>query len=347
MKVVVLSMVAGLAFAGGEKLATKYSSEQGLKYEISTSMSTEVTSMEVERDGEPVDAAGHSSGTEYESTEVHIDHVIELADGKPAKVRRTFEKLSGTASMTMGENSRDSAIESPFEGLTLELTRGKDGVEIEVVEGKAPEAEGSLEGHVLESFLDGLLPAEDVAVDMTWDLEKDAIVRALRLDLRKVLYPRPERAGGEGEGGGGGRRGGGGSRGGVTGLFDDADWKGTAKVVSLDKEVDGTSCTVIELELEASVARDLPAMRGPRGGAYGFEPLPENRMTAEVRLKGTFAFANQEKRPLRLALEGSLHTERNSEFSNDEHSMKSKTKSDGKFQYAVDVSVHKSEKTAK
>jgi hypothetical protein len=349
MKVVIASLVAGLAFAGGEKLATKYSTDRDLKYEISSSMSMEVTSVEGERDGEPIDPRGQGAKSEVETAEVHIDHVVETTDGKPTKVKRTFEKVAGTTSMSMGENSNDSALESPFNGITLEITQGKDGLEVEVVDGKTPEAEGALKGHRLQSFLDGLLPTDAVEVDATWDLEKDAIGHALRADMRKILFPRPDRGGGGqgGQGGGGGRRGGG-MRGGASGLLDEADWKGTAKLISADKEIDGVACSVIQLKIEASGERDLPT-RGPRGGMFGLEFAAENKMSHEVHLEGTFAFSNKERRPVKLALEGTIHTEMHMESSNDEHSMRMTSKSDGKIEVAVSCTEEKpkSEKTAK
>ncbi len=341
MKVVIASLVAGLAFAGGEKLAIKYTSDRDLKYEITSSMTMEVTSMEGERDGEPIDAPAHGMKSEIETTEVHIDHVLEAADGKPTKVKRAFEKVAGTMSTTMGENSNDSEIASPFSGITLEITQGKDGLEVEVVDGKQPEGDDALKGHRLQSFLDGLLPSDAVEVDASWDLDKEAVAHALRTDVRKMLFPRPSRGGGPGgEGGGGGGRRGGGGRGGAAGLLDDADWKGTAKLVSADKEVDGVACSVMQLKLEASGSREMPAMR-PRGGMFGMEYAAENTMSFEVRLEGTFAFSNKEHRPVKLALDGTIHTESHMEFSNDEHSMKMTTKSDGKVEIAVECTEEK------
>lgn len=342
MKVVIASLVAGLAFAGGEKLATKYSSDRDLKYEIATSQNI-TSSTEGERDGEPFTAPGMTS--EVEKTEVHVDHVVEATDGKPTKVRRTFEKVAGTTSMQMGENSQDSTLESPFNGITLEIVQGKDGVEVEVVDGTSPEGEGALAGHRIESFLDGLLPTEAIEVDASWDLDKTVISRALRHDVSKALYPRPT-GGGQGGEGGGRRRGGGGR--GNSGLLDDADWKGTAKLVSADKEIDGVACSVIELKLTASGERELPA-RQPRGGAFGFEPMLENKITYDIALEGTFAFANKERRPVQLALEGTARSTANMEMSNDERSMKSTTKTEGKIEIAITVTEEKpkSEKTAK
>lgn len=348
MKILMSSLFAGLLLSGGQTLATKYGTERTLKFEISSSQTLESTSMEMEVDGEPQENPRGMGGAsmENETTEIHVDHVLEIADGKPTKMRRTFEKVGGTSSMTFGENSRDSKIESPFEGVTLELVAGKDGaVEATVVDGTEPEGDDALKGHQLGVFLDGLLPKDAVEVDGTWDLEKAAIQHALRLDVRKVLFPAPQRAAGGGEGGDRPRRGGGGRGGGAGRILDQADWKGTAKLVSADKEVEGVSCSVMEIEITAQGDMEMPEMRGPRGGM--FEPPVENRATYSVTLKGTFAFANKEKRPVKLDLEGKLHVDSRNEMTREEHTMKMHSVQDGKIEYVVTCTeepVKKSEK---
>lgn len=348
MKILVTSLFAGLLLSGGQTLATKYSTERALRFEISSSQTLETTTMEMEVDGEPQERPQGMGGmsSENETVEVHVDHVLELADGKPAKLRRTFEKVGGSSSMTFGENTRDSKIESPFQGVTLELVAGKDGaVEVTVVDGTEPEGEDALKGHQLGVFLDGLLPKDAVDVDATWDLEKPAIQHALRLDLRKVLYPRPQRAAGGGEGGDRPRRGGSG-RGGQAGMvLDQADWKGTAKLVSGDKEVEGVSCSLVELEITAQGNLEMPEMRGPRGGM--FEPAAENTASYSITLKGTFAFANKEKRPVKLDLEGKLHLETRNEVTREEHTMKMHSEQEGKIEYVVICSEEAPKKAEK
>lgn len=340
MKALIPSLFAGLLLSGGHTLATKYSTERNLKFEISSSMSLEVTSMEMEVDGEPQEIpGGHAPKTEFEYTQVIVDHPLEVTAGKPTKVRRTFEKVGGTTSMTMGEESTDTEMVSPFQGLMIELAAGKDGaVEIEVVDGKKPENEGALDGQQLPVFLDGLLPAEEVEVDATWDLEKAAIASALRLDVRKAMYPRPERSGERGGEGGGRRPGGGGRGGGASSMLDDADWKGTAKLISVDKEIDGISCSIVELKLEAAGEREIPAMGGPRGGAFDMPSAFENKVTYEVTLEGTFAFANKEKRPVKLQLEGKIHSEATRESERGEHTMKSHSVQSGAIEFTVECS---------
>jgi hypothetical protein len=292
----------------------------------------------MERDGEPADISkgGTSSETTYEET--HVDHALAVADGKPMKLRRTFEKVGGTSSTTRGEESSDHDLASSFKGVTLELV-AKDGeVECEVVDGKKPDGDNALEGHHLETFLDGLLPKDSVDVDGTYELDKDAVRRALRLDVRKALYARPSsEAEGDGEGGGrrrGGRGPGGGMGGGMT---DEANWKGTGKLISADKEIDGVSCSVIELKLEAQGTRDLPARR-PRGQMFGMESTAENTVSYDEQLEGKLVFSNKDKRPVSLKLEGTLHVETNMEFTRNEQTSKMHSVQDGKVDYKVDVS---------
>lgn len=336
MKILALSVSAGLLLSGGNTLATKYSTDRALRIEMESTMKMSTTSME--RDGEPADMSkgGMSPETTYEETDV--DHPLAVADGKPTKLRRTFEKIGGTTSMTRGDQSNDHDLESSFKGVTLELV-SKDGeVECEVVDGKKPEGDKALEGHRLETYLDGLLPKKAVDADDTYDLDKEDIRRALRLDVRKALYARPS-SDSEGEGGGGGsRRGGRGPGGGMGGgMTDDADWKGTAKLVSADKEIDGVSCSVIEIKIEAQGTRDMPA-RKPRGQAFGMEPTTANTMSYDEVLEGKLVFSNKDKRPVSLALEGTLHVESNMEFTRNEETSKMHSVQDGKIKYKVDVS---------
>lgn len=348
MKLLIPSIVAGLLMSGGSTLATKYSSDRTLKFEVNFSSELEVTSSEMERDGERVDGPAMPK-TSVETTQIIVDHALEVEGGKPTKVRRTFEKVGGTQSMTRGDESKDTDMSSPFQGVTLELVAGKDGaVEVEVVDGKKPEHDGALEGHQLGVFLDSLLPTSAVEVDATWDLDKKAIAHALLLDMQKIMFPRPERGGGDGEGGGR-RRGGGGMRGGPSSMLDGADWKGTAKLISVDKEIDGVSCSVVELKLEAAGEREIPAMGGPRGGAFEVERAFDNKATYEVHLEGTFAFANKEKRPVKLALEGKIRSETNFESSNGDHSMKMHSVQGGAVEFTVDCTEEpfKAEKSEK
>ena len=189
MRTFVLSAFVAL-LALGVKLDTAYTTEAALQVEVSFKQSSETT-MSMERDGEPVEGMGGGSmSSEMEVSETYVDRYLEVAEGKPAKVRRHWTDVSGKTSMSMGDNSNERELESPFKGLVVEIDAEGEAT---VVEGTEPEGEEALKGHKLLLCLDALLPAKEVAVDDTWDLEKDAIVEALHQDMLAKLNPPPAR----------------------------------------------------------------------------------------------------------------------------------------------------------
>ncbi len=341
MRTFVLSAFVAL-LAGGIKLDTTYSTDKGLEVAIVFKQSSETT-MSMERDGEPVEGMGGGGmSAETQVSETYVDRFLEVADGKPRKVRRHWTDVSGTTSMSMGDNATERELESPFKGLVVEIDAEGEAT---VVEGTEPEGEEALKGHKLLLCLDALLPAKEVAVDDTWDLEKDAIVEALHQEVLSKLTPPPARPeGGEGRGqrgGGGGRGGMRGGRSGRGGNLRDIDWTGQAKVLSVDEEVDGVACTVVELKLEASGSRELPAMGRPRDGAFGL-PL-ENTQTYSYELEGKLHWDNKEQRPLKLELKGEGSVESVREMSREESTMRMESTEEMQLEYSVVVSEAKAE----
>jgi len=347
MKTVFAAAAFALVLPGGATLNTAYKAGTGVRVEIESTIKLETTLMEIERDGEPVDMPGGGASTEATRTEVHVDRVVEAAQGRPTKVRRSFEEVGGKSAFSMGDNSGETPIESPLAGVTLEIVRDSEGeIETTVVEGTKPSQDGALENHVPGLFLDGLLPEGEIEEGAQWDLAKDAIHRAFRLDVERALYARPERPeGGGGEGGRGGRRGG--MRGGdSSGMLALAEWTGHAKLVSLGEDVGGTTCAVIEIVAEASGEMPMPEMGGGRrrdrvSGAGIEAVLAEN--TYEIKLKGKLCFAVKAQRPLSFEVEGSLKNETLMERSMGESSMRIHTVREGTFEYKVAVSEAKAD----
>jgi hypothetical protein len=180
-----------------------------------------------------------------------------------------------------------------------------------------------------------------VKVDSTWELDSDAVKRALRLDVSEGLYPRPERPeGGGGEGEGRRGRGGRGMRG-NTNFLQQAEWHGKAKLVATDKDVDGTPCAVIEIKVEASGDLPEPEMGGGRRERM-LEPgagiFPAAKSTYDVSLEGKLLFSTKAKRPVSLDLEGTAKTESEREMKREEHSMKFHVVMEGDITYKVAVS---------
>jgi len=120
-----------------------------------------------------------------------------------------------------------------------------------------------------------------------------------------------------------------------------AEWKGKAKLVSTDKDVDGKTCAVIELKLEAS--GDLPepdfgGRRGDRSFDLAFGAMPSAKNSYEISLEGKLVFAIKEKRPVSLDLEGTAKTELQRETKRDDHTMKIHAVQEGTVSYKVAVS---------
>src|SRR5260221_3641984 len=140
MKTVIASILL-VTLPGGVTLSTQYKADRALRVEIDNNLKMQTTTMEMERDGQPVEGMGGGMSSETTNKEIHVDKVVEAKDGKPTKIHRSFEKVGGKSSRSMGENSNQSDIESPLDGVTLEIKRGADDkVEITTVEGKAPDA---------------------------------------------------------------------------------------------------------------------------------------------------------------------------------------------------------------
>jgi len=329
-----------LALAGAATLGTDYSKERALKVDYQYEESLEQTEFSMERDGQPVDRPGGGFKSESSWSIVQLDEVQAHEGQKPTKVKRSFEKVGGERTRTMGENETTTPLESPFEGATLQISGEGEDVKVEFLEGQKPDHEGALAGHRMELALDALLPDKAVEKDAYWDLDSAQIKRALGLDLRKALYPpppAPENAGGAG--GGGGRRGGAGRGGRGGGIPADAEWTGKAKLVSLDEDVDGVKCAKIEIEIGThGDLPEQPAGGGGRGRMLEPEaaPLFANSYSAEA--KGEFYFAIDGKRPVKLDLEGTIEIVSDTERQTEQGSFKSHMKMAGKIKTKIAVS---------
>lgn len=347
MKIALFSTIALLA--GGVTLTTDYTKERTLTIETKIHVTNETT--ERTRDGEPMDLPGHPK-SENTWHIVQTDTVNAHEGNKPTKVKRHYETVGGESVFSMGDQEpRENELKSPFEGTTLQLSGDGDEVKVEFLEGSKPDHEGALEGHRLALGLDALLPDGEVEKDAKWELDSDQVKRALGTGLFKALYPPPQRddnAGG-GAGGGGGRRGGGMmGRGGGSGLVGMAEWKGKAKLVALDEEVDGQKCAKVELELSAKGDLPEPQMggRGRRPGVFEPESAALVSNTYTIEATGTFYFSIQGKHPVRLELEGTTGTETEREMRRRDEDTTSKmhTRSEGKLTVKIEVSQEAAEK---
>jgi len=332
-----------LVFVSADELSTQYSEGRAVRVRMETTIKMETTSLELRRDGEPIE--GHSGGSKVsvERSAVQVDRTLASSDGRPTRVRRSFEELDASSTIEFGEESRDVEGECPLDGVTLELTADDDGdVDVEVTEGDTPDTPGALQGHRLELDLDALLPPRAVEVDAGWDLESQSIRRALGLEVERALFPREESESESGGEGGGPRSR---MRGSMMPFFQQAEWSGKAKLVSLDEEHGGKRCARIEIEIEASGDMPEPQWGGDRGrGDRALDPrtrasgLVEN--TYEVKLEGEFLFALGDRLPVALELEGTVSTEMHVEREGrDGGSFEIDSRSEGSLLYKVEITL--------
>ncbi|MFT5289131.1 MAG: hypothetical protein ACI8QS_002998 [Planctomycetota bacterium] len=334
------SLLSPLSGVVPGELATTYSTDRELTLTLTYESSLETVSSSFEVDGEPVEGrggAGGGGGSSEERRMVIRDRVLSVEDGVPTKVRRTFDKMSGSSSAAFGDQEMESELESPFDGITLELT-GEDGeVEIEVVDGDAP-AEEHLVGQVLGLTIDALLPESDAEEGDTWTIEGDALAHALMIDLQSHYFARPERD--AEERGGGGRRGprGGGGRtgGGVIGLLSGADLTGDAELVAAEEDGDDGPVARVRFTAEASGEVEQQAQGGgDRGGRGGGG---EGETTYTVELEGELVFSLKDHRPVSLEVEAKVTRISDRTFDRGERSMRSTREEEGTLEISLEVS---------
>jgi hypothetical protein len=308
-----------------QELATRYEPERAVR--VTSELHIEVeTQRESLRDGQPSERGGGSSSSSDTRKSAHIDRYVACADGRPTKVRRTFESAAGDVEFSFGEESMATSLETPFDGVAVEIDVDEDGeLSHSVAEGSDPGQE-SLEKLRPELAVDALLPSGAVEEGGTWELEGPDIVRALGLDLTDVLFRRPEpEEGAAGGGPGGGGRGRGGMRGGGRGLglrqLAEAEWSGKATYKG-EAEREGVRCAVIALELECER-----------------ESEDENGSSSlEAKLAGELYVALEARRPVALSVEGSLRAESESEREREGVVFETRSQSEGTFKLAYSVS---------
>jgi len=252
-------------------------------------------------------------GSETLRTVVYTDTVLANDEGSPTKVSRAFDTAEGSMTFGSGERAGERELESPLEGETLILELDEEGdVVAKMEDGSDPESSAMLEGHYLTLPLDAFLPEDaEVSSGDKWEPTGDDLKRVMLTDIEQALFPRPqmEEGGREGREGRGGRRGGMG-RGGGSGLsfMRDAEWDATITYTDRTEDVDGVECVVLEVEFEAE--GDLPERGFGRGGDRELSLAPFDaagalvESTFEVTLEGTLCFSLEERRPVKLELEG-------------------------------------------
>ncbi len=328
-------LACGLGLTGWavEGLRTSYERSKDVRVETHTSISIETTAMETTVDGEVRENRGGMPSQDERREVVLIDRVLAQTDGKPTKVRRTFETLNGKTEATFGDQTREFETESELEGLVVEFTSEGDEVKAEVIKGSAPSDETALQGHALGLALDAFLPPAEVD-GKAWALDKDDVLAGLSLQLSNAYFPRPAPEGGEGAEAGRPRGGGGrGNRG--TGFLAQADWTGQAKLGE-ETTHEGEACAVIELEMQAKGELEDRGFGARRGGdAFLVSTSAALATVYEVELEGRLLYSKAKRMPVRLELKGKLEIETNMERETDRGSFKLHSRQEGELEMTV------------
>jgi hypothetical protein len=105
---------------------------------------------------------------------VVTDEILEMADARPARLKRTFEDLGGeilASSHPAGVRRRSSSLE----GRTVVFTWSADEREYEAKLEHAPDRDARLQGLVEDLDLRGFLPGDCVEEDDRWSVDPDSV----------------------------------------------------------------------------------------------------------------------------------------------------------------------------
>lgn len=184
-----------------------FAPEQGLtlKRTIESRMTFDLEDMTFDLDGQDMTAmmGGLPEMSFTNTLNVAVsDEIVETADGRPAKLKRTYEAIGSNFAMDMsmaGEGqSEETAMTSELEGGTVVFTFDEEAGEF--VPKWADEAETRdvelLEGLDEDLDLRAFLPGRDVEVGESWDI--DAMTLATLVMPGGTLGFKPEDTGEEG-----------------------------------------------------------------------------------------------------------------------------------------------------
>lgn len=346
MKLIIPALALALLTGDGVELKTKYTEGHALRVETTATFRIETVDMTITVDGEEREGFGAGASAADARRIVHVDRVLALADGEPTKLRRSFEEISGSGSMSFGDQEQELEFECPLSETVLELTLDDGEVVAEVSEGGSVDSE-LLEGHHLELALAALLPDGELAEGEEYELEGAALVRALEADMHDSYFPPParEEAGERGEGGRGRGRGMRGRGLGLAQLLEAGDWNVQATLEALEGEFEGEACVVISLEITgdgeiAEPERGEGGDRGGRGGRALTGPvrMPMLATNFDLKAEGKLYFALESGRPLGLELEGEFNIESERVRSRGDSEMIMTSSQEGTFTHRVAIS---------
>lgn len=349
MKLIITALALTCLAGDSVVLQSKYTAGDAIRIETDSTFRVETVDMTITVDGEEREGLGGGAAASESRRIVQVDRVIAVDGGAPNKLRRSFEEISGSATMSFGDQEQEVELESPLSETVIELTLDDDEVHAEVVEGGSVD-DALLEGHRLELALSALLPAGELAEGDEFEIESEALIRALEADLSEVYFPPPTReANGEG-----GERGRGRSRGmrgrssGLGQLLKAGDWSIQGKLEALEGEFEGEACVVVAFEITGDGEIPEPERgegggRGDRGGRALTMPAKPFETNFDLKAEGKLYYSIEIGRPIALELEGEFTIESEHVRSRGDSEMIMSSSQEGTFTHRVVISAAKSD----
>ncbi len=214
--------------------------------------------MQVSVGGSPQPMPGDMEMSQTMDSEIHVtDTLVEMRAGAPKVLKRTFDKLSGTGSVSMsmpqvGDQSTDMSAESKLEGKTVKFTWNEESGEYDAAFDEGEGDSELLEKLVEDMDLRELLPTGEVSAGSTWTPSPNALRGLIAPGGGLALIPKAA------EGGMGGMGMGGMDRAGDLGGMLNEEFEGKVQAEYLGlREVEGAKYGEIKLTFEISTTADL------------------------------------------------------------------------------------------
>lgn len=137
--------------------------------------------MQVTSGGNPMPMPGEMEMSQTMTTEIEVtDTIVELREGAPKVLKRTYDKLSGAGSVSMsmpqmGDNSTEMSATSELEGKTVKFSWNEENGAYDIAFDSGEGDAELLEKLAEDMDLRALLPTTEVAAGATWSPSPNAI----------------------------------------------------------------------------------------------------------------------------------------------------------------------------
>jgi hypothetical protein len=280
-------LVAATLAPGGERIEAVYREGAVLVFEQEDSLEMEPDGASISINGIEVPAENlELPAMSEEKTLRFEDRVLASSEGRPTRVRRSFEQLH-QVSVETGEETEETG---PLEGRTLVLEETDGEVLAKLEDDGDVVDELYLRRHRLTTEGDPLLPDREVALGDRWPLAEEELRELVGIDRGPVLFPEDEEE----------------EEGPFEQLLEEAaSFSGEVEFEAIEERGD-LRCAVLAFTITLESRLDDPAALGIEL-AEGMEDL-SGVLAADIRVTGRLWHALAEARPVALEqkLEGSV-----------------------------------------